>query len=204
MLASIGQAPITSFDTETITVDEVSQIVQTNPEVAIAVNTLTEVSREVQSGGWSFNKELSVEVTCDGNGEYKINPNILQIDLSPGSFANSGRDSIRKDGKLYDKINHTFNWGANAVLVCDVIYFYKWDDLPVAWQDYIVAKATYMFAQRVVGDPQQVSLLQAFSEQCRATAMQYETEQGDYSYFGQPRGGNFYVSYQPFKALDRN
>ena len=44
ILQSCGQAPVTTLD-------------QTNPDVAIAYQTLLEVSREVQAEGWTFNKE---------------------------------------------------------------------------------------------------------------------------------------------------
>ena len=44
ILASVGQAPVTTLD-------------QTNPDVAIAYDTLINVTREVQSEGWIFNTE---------------------------------------------------------------------------------------------------------------------------------------------------
>ena len=53
ILQSCGQAPVTTLD-------------QTNPDVAIAYQTLLEVSREVQAEGWSFNKEFHYEIYRDG------------------------------------------------------------------------------------------------------------------------------------------
>ena len=49
ILSSIGQAPVTDLN-------------QTNPDVAIAYNTLLEVSRDVQTEGWTFNKDYNVKV----------------------------------------------------------------------------------------------------------------------------------------------
>ncbi len=49
ILASVGQAPVTTLE-------------QTNPDVAIAYQTLLEVSREVQAEGWTFNKEGHYEM----------------------------------------------------------------------------------------------------------------------------------------------
>ena len=54
ILASVGQAPVTTLD-------------QTNPDVAIAYNTLLEVSREVQAEGWTFNREHCVTTAPDDN-----------------------------------------------------------------------------------------------------------------------------------------
>ena len=54
---------------------------QTNPDVAIALNTLREVSREVQSEGWSFNTEFDYKITPDSNDEIRIADDVLQMDL---------------------------------------------------------------------------------------------------------------------------
>ena len=50
ILASVGQAPVTTLE-------------QTNPDVAIAYNTLQQVSREVQAEGWTFNREYRYPLT---------------------------------------------------------------------------------------------------------------------------------------------
>ena len=64
ILTSCGQAPVTTLD-------------QTNPEVAIAYDTLLQVSRETQSEGWTFNKEFHYEFVPDANKEIVIPNNIL-------------------------------------------------------------------------------------------------------------------------------
>ena len=69
ILASVGQAPVTTLD-------------QTNPDVAIAYDTLLQVSKEVQAEGWTFNQEFEYEITTDADKEYAIPNNILQIDFS--------------------------------------------------------------------------------------------------------------------------
>ena len=69
ILASVGQAPVTTLD-------------QTNPDVAIAYDTLIQVSREIQSEGWTFNKEPDYPFTTDSNNERMIPRNVLQIDSS--------------------------------------------------------------------------------------------------------------------------
>ena len=69
---------------------------QTNPDVAIALNTLREVSREVQSEGWSFNKESDYPITPDSSNEVVIANNILHIDLNRTYPQNLERDSINR------------------------------------------------------------------------------------------------------------
>ena len=187
ILAACGQAPVTSLD-------------QTNPDVAIAYDTLLETSREVQSEGWSFNKEAHYPMTPDSNNEIKIPNNVLQIDLSISSA--SDKNAIRKNGKLYDKEHHTYQWTDGAV-DCDITWLFDWVDLPRPIQDYITCRAATKTSSRIVGDQSQYQMLQQNEAYMRAMALEYETNQGDYSFFGKPDGSAPYVSYEPYKALMR-
>ena len=210
MLASVGVAPVTSIDTESIlNAAGNTEIVQTNPDVAIAINTLTEVSREVQSEGWVFNKEYNVKVYPNNSKELVISElettlgnTILSIDLNTDVVSNKNRDVIVKNGKLYNRTAHSYEWNDTTVYV-DIMYQYNWIDLPIYVQDYIVSKAAALFSQRVVGDAQQYQLLSAKAAECRIYALNYECEQGDYTFFGHPSGSDYYVSYQPFHTLQR-
>ena len=188
ILASCGQAPVSSLD-------------QTNPDVAIAYDTLMEVSREVQAEGWSFNTENHYEFTPDTNNEIVIPTNILQIDLSDNS-ANISKNAIRRNGKLYDKENHTNKWIDGAV-DCDIVWLFDWVDLPVPIQDYITSRASTITSTRIVGDTAQFQMLQQKEAYMRAMAVEYECNQGDYTFFGKPDGVDQYISYKPYEALYR-
>lgn len=189
MLMSVGQTPVT-------------QLEATNPDVALAFETLTQVSREVQAEGWTFNREnhLSTFVPDSTTKKIQIPDNVLQIDLSD-NHDNRSKDAVRRDGYLYDRENHTFEWDATPEV--NVVYFYDWGDLPKPIRDYVVARAAAIFSSRVVGDPTQYQLLAQREAYNRAQALEYECNQGDYTYFGHPDGGNFYNSYQPYTALHR-
>ena len=190
ILASVGQAPVTTLD-------------QTNPDVAIAYDTLLEVSKEVQAEGWTFNQEFEYKITTDANKEYEIPANILQIDISNTYQGNV--DVVRRGGKLYDRYNHTYEIGtvANDEWEVDITWWYDWIDLPQPVQNYITAKAATITAQRIVGDPQLISTLQQREALARANALEYECNQGDYSFFGHPRGQSYHTSYKPYTALQR-
>ena len=189
ILASVGQAPVTTLD-------------QTNPDVAIAYDTLLQVSREVQSEGWSFNREDHYEFTPNTDDEIEIANNILQLDLTTNS-ANIDKDVVKRSGKLYDKYNHTYKW-TNGAVECDVVWFFDWVDLPGPMQDYITAKAAVMVSSRVVGDTNQYQMLQQSEAYLRAVALEYECNQGDYTFFGTPEHKpNNYTSYKPYQALRR-
>ena len=189
ILSSCGQAPVTTLDT-------------INPDVAIAYDTLLQVSREVQAEGWTFNKEYHIEFTPDTDDFIQIANNVLQIKLTDNA-ANREHDGIRRSGKLYDRQHHTFKW-TNSTVECDVVWEFDWVDLPQPVQDFITARAATLVSQRIVGDTEQYQMLQQQEAFARAMALEYETQQGQFTFFGHPQGQqNYYQSYQPFQALKR-
>ena len=177
---------------------------QANPDVAIALNTLREVSREVQSEGWAYNKEYNYELTPDANDEVLIPSDFLQVDLNISSKHSGNRqyDSVIRNGKLYDKIKHTDKWTDESVYV-DILRYYEWEHIPDAVQAYIVARAATIVSSRIIGDGNQYQMLQQKEAYARAMALEYECNQGDYSFFGEPQGENYYNSYKPFHSLQR-
>ena len=188
ILMACGQAPVTTLD-------------ETNPDVAIAYQTLLEISREVQSEGWTFNKEPHYEMTPEtGTNHIVIPNNVLQIDLSSSNASN--KEVVRRGGKLYDKYNHTYEW-TDGPIDCDIVWLFDWVDIPRAVQDYITARASTVVSSRIVGDKTQYEMLQQKEAYTRAMALEYECNQGDYSFFGKPDGSAPYVSYEPYKALMR-
>ncbi len=177
---------------------------QANPDVAIALNTLREVSREVQSEGWTFNKEFDYTLTPNSDNEILIPDDMLQVDLNISSknFNNRQFDSINRGGKLYDRIKHTYKWTDPSVKA-DILWYFEWEYIPDPIQAFIVARAAAIFSSRTIGDPNQYQILQQKEAFARAMAMEYECNQGDFSFFGEPQGENYYNSYKPFHPLQR-
>jgi len=175
---------------------------QTNPDVAIALNTLREVSREVQSEGWSFNKELDYPITPDSNNEVNIANNVLQMDLNRTYTQNIDRESINRGGQLYDKKKHSNKW-TDETLYVDITWYFDWANIPDPIQAFIVARAASVVSSRIIGDGNQYQMLQQKEAFARAMAMEYECNQEDLSFFGAPKSGNYYQPYQPFHTLQR-
>ena len=190
ILSSCGQAPVTTLD-------------QTNPDVAIAYDTLLQVTREIQAEGWTFNKEYHYEFTPDTNDEINIPTNVLQIKLSEIS-GNMDHDGVRRNSKLYNRQEHTYKWTHVSPVLCDVVWEFDWVDIPEPVQNFITARACVLVSQRIVGDGVQYSALQQQEAYARAIALEYETEQGQFTFFGHPQDQqNYYQSYQPYQALYR-
>jgi hypothetical protein len=188
ILSSVGQAPVTTLDLQ-------------NPEVAIAVNTLREQSKQVQLEGWSFNTESSYEMVRSADVNEIVYPsNVLSLDANFDAHQDK-YNLVKRNGKLYDKYKHTYTFTEN--IKADVLWYLDFQDLPPAIQAYITAKAARMCATKMVGDPQLNQLLQEQEATTRAAAIEEECQQGDYSMFGFKDGENYYTSYQPFRALSR-
>lgn len=188
ILGAVGQAPVTTLD-------------NTNPDVAIAYGTLQDVSREIQGEGWSYNKEYEYPFTPDTNKEILIPSNVLSIDLSDLP-QNRGIDAVTRNGKLYDKTNHQYTWTDEKVY-CDVVWGFDFVDIPQAIRDYITARAATSTCIKMVGDGDLYNMLAQREAIARASAIEFDCNEGDYSIFGFPNGSNFYTSYQPYRSLIR-
>jgi hypothetical protein len=203
ILSSIGQAPVTTIEAQTITYEDGTTVEAViNPEVAIAYETLLQVSKEVQAEGWTFNREFEYPMTPTSNGYLSLNNTMLQLDLS-NILDNANYDTVVRDGRLYDKINHTDVWDTSKTYKVDVLWYRDFPDLPQVFRDYITARAATRCAIRLVADVNLTQSLASFETWRRANCLEYECSQGDYTMFGFRRGEGFYNSYQPFKALAR-
>lgn len=188
ILGSIGQAPITVLANNP------------NPEITFVHNILKECIKDVLNEGWHFNTEEHVKQQPDANKQIPVPTNYLRFDLHDGQ-AMRRMDLVKRDGKLYDKVNHTNEFDDDE-LELDVVYLYDFIDIPSAFQRYIVALASTRAATQLVNNPQLVQLLQQQEARTRAAVIEYECEQGDHSFLGWPHETN-YRSYQPYKALIR-
>jgi len=179
---------------------------QTNPDVAIAYNTLTEVTREVQSEGWVYNTERNYTGFQPDAATKKITVpnNVIQADLSQDHVSNLGRNVVKRGGGvLYDTITHTDVWNTEETIYLDILWEFEYENIPQPIQSYIVARAAAIVSSRVVGDPNQFQMLQQKEAYARAMALEYDCNQGDHSFFGAPENGNYYKAYSPFNTLIR-
>ena len=195
ILRSCGQAGVTTLD-------------GTNPDVTIARETLNEVSREVQSEGWSFNKELHYELVATTIGTVKrvlFPDDALQVDSSSTvSYDITPRIYTHTDNTtytaLYDRANHKF---VEEDIEVDVTWYREFNELPRPVIEYIIARTASVVSTRIVGDSNQYTYLLQKEAFTRGVMLDYECEQGDYTFFGHSGTTNRYQSYQPYNALYR-
>ena len=195
VLGAIGQAPITALDFA-------------NPEISYIYQLLQECNRDVQSEGWSFNTETHVTERPDSNNQILITSNVLQADMS-GDFANRTVNVIIKDGKLYDKVQHTNEFTKEKGLLnndgtidLDYVYLLEFTDLPQPFKRLVIYRAATRAAAQLVSNPTLVQMLSQNEARAQAYCMEYECNQGDYSMMGW-RDGTVWHSYSPSDVLQR-
>ena len=195
ILGSIGQSPVTSL----ASINSNDELEFVNPEIAFIYQLLREVNVDVQNEGWSFNTEYHVTYSPDTNGYFVIPPNVIRFDVHDNQNIKT-TDVVKRNGRLYDKYNHTDVFTSDLSL--DVVTLYEFSDLPSVFQRYITYRAAGRAAAQLVANPQLVQLLATQEAQARAACMEYECDQGDHTFMGWPDGTS-YNAYKPHHALRR-
>ena len=189
MLSGIGQAPVVSLDVA-------------NPELALALDILESVNREVQGEGWHFNTEVNYPFTPDVNGNISVPQDVLS--LSDNKTSNVQKyQTVLRNGKLYDKVNHTYIFPTGSPIKCDVVWLFDFEDLPQPFKDYITQRATRVFAGRALGSQEMVTFNAQDEAILRSNCLAYDTSTSEVNIFGLETGQNFYVSYTPFRTIAR-
>ena len=190
ILGAIGQSPITNLNLTG----------NPNPEVSFIYNILTEINKDVQNEGWHFNSEQHVKVSPDATTKHITLPsNVLRYTLHEG-LQNKNMDLVVRDGKLYDLVDHTFEFDNDIYL--DVVTHYKFEDLPNSFQRYITYRSAVRAASQLVSNPNLVQLLAQDEAKSRAVCLDYECDMANPSYLGHPHD-SFYRSYKPYQVLRR-
>jgi hypothetical protein len=188
MMAAIGETPINTL-TGTLPAD-----------VVIAQSTLTEVNKDVQSEGWSFNTEIDVTLTRDGSNHINLPTDILRVDANIHQHPTI--DPIQRGLKLYDRQNNKFTFDED--LICTIVYLREFNEIPEPARRYMTIKAARVFVDRLVGDQG----LRTYTEQdeirARAILMETDYANADHNLLrGDPSLTNIFDTYNPSSALIR-
>ena len=188
MLAAIGEAPINSL-TDTLPVD-----------ARTAQNTLTEVNKEVQSEGWSFNTEIDVTLTRDGSNQINLATNVLRVDANIHQHPTI--DPIQRGLKLYDRQNNKYEFDDD--LICTVVYFRDFNEITEQARRYINIKAARIFVDRLIGDQGLRTYTQEDETRARAILTESDYANADHNLLrGDPSLTNIFDTYNPSSALIR-
>ena len=188
MLAAIGEAPVSSL-TGTVPVD-----------VRIAQSTLTEVNKQVQAEGWSFNTEIDVTLTRNASNNIVLGTDVLRVDAQ--THDHPSIDPIQRGLKLYDRKNNTFIFDED--LKCTVVYFRSFDELPEQARSYMTIKAARIFVDRLVSDQSLRTYTQEDEIRARSVLMETDLSNADHNMLiGDPAISDAISTFSPIDVLNR-
>ena len=188
MLAAIGEAPVNSL-TGQVPVD-----------VRIAQSTLTEVNKQVQSEGWSFNTEIDVTLTRDGSNNIPLGTDVLRVDAQ--THDHPSIDPIQRGLKLYDRKNNTFVFDED--IRCTVVYLRSFDELPEQARSYMTIKAARVFVDRLISDQSLRTYTQEDEIRARSVLMETDLSNADHNMLiGDPAISDAISTFSPIDVLNR-
>ena len=180
LLHTIGEAPVNSL-TGTLPID-----------ATLALNTINEISREVQSAGWHWNTFYKYALSLDGDSKIPLASNIMRVDLNTGEYPLSSYDVIKRGSFLYNKQGNTFVF--DEAVEANVIIYLPFEELPENARRYITIRGSRVFQDRTLG----ANTLHRFGREDEATALavlrQEETDTAD---------TNIFNSYDTFNIISR-
>ena len=153
MLAAIGTRPVNSLGEFGLT------------DANIALETLTNTNREVQSRGWWFNRAYVVQLNPDVDGYITLPLNTLRVAASKptAAFAGETRLVVVRGTKL-------FNIGANTFIFStpvnvELTSLLDFTDLPEVARRYIAVRAARVFQAYSLGDADAGSFNDAYERE---------------------------------------
>ncbi len=195
MLAAIGESPLNS---RLGGVDIFTDTLPTDAQVAL--NILTEQSKMIQSEGWSFNTEIDVTLPRDNFKKIALGVDVLRVD--PNVHDHPNIDAIQRGLKMYDRLNNTFEFDQD--LICTIVYFREFDEIPEPARNYITIKAARIFIDRQIGDDSLRAYNQQDEARARAVLLETDTLNADHNLLrGDPSLTSVFETYSPSKALIR-
>ena len=169
ILRTAGETPVANLSSEA------------GVESVIAEQTLDDIDREIQSSGWSWNRDCET-LLKDPSDKIPVREQIIRLDGPEGS-----RYSVR-GGNLFDLVDAVDTFSSDVELT--VVELLDWDDLPEQARRYITVKAARRYTDQQIGD----QLLSQYTRQDELEAYQqlrkHELKAGQYNVFD-PRDKSF-------------
>jgi len=188
MMAAIGEAPVNTL-TGSLPVD-----------VKIAQSTLVEINKSVQAEGWSFNTEIDVTLTRNASKQIVLPVDVLRVDANIHQHPDI--DPIQRGLKLYDRLKNTFEFDED--LICTVVYFRDFDEIPEQARSYINIRAARIFVDRLVSDQGLRTYTKEDEIRARVTLTETDLANGDHNMLrGDPSLTTVFGTYSPANGLIR-
>lgn len=188
VLQMMGEAPINSL----------------NGQYGLALqaqDSLNDVSRKLQSEGWSFNtdREKLLQRNASTN-EIAVSSNISRVVID--AYRYPALDVVQRGDKLYDRYNNTYVFDED--LYVDVTIILEWEELPEHARQYITIKAGRQLQEAILGSVDLTKINLTAEMEAKALFLDEETVVNDHSMLrGNPNHSGVTMAYMPSRALRR-
>lgn len=187
VLQMMGEAPVNSLTGQF-------------PIAKQAQEILNDVSRKLQSEGWSFNTVLQQELQRNSSGEITMGPDVSRVVVDPLEYPDV--DVTMRGDKLYDRKTGKFTFDED--LKADVTTCLDWDDLPEHARGYIVARAGRQLQESLLGSADLTKINLTLEMEARSTFFEEETTRSEHNFLrGNPNRSSVLNTYMPSRALQR-
>ena len=190
ILATIGEAGLSSLSTDTAAITD----------SAMAQRTLKEVSTDVQAEGWTWNTDNGVEIAPTASNTYVVPAGTLSIQFSPNQYPQG--QYVLRGLKIYNRQLHKFDFandiGDAKLYAANKITKLDWDQIPHSAQQYITIRAARIFSDRYTASSVVFTYTTADEDQARTMLIRAEESTLDNNLlWGNDRGVGQGIGYIP-------
>ena len=161
ILASIGEGRVSTL-TGTIPAD-----------ASKARDRLTEVSRELQKVGYTFNTDSELPLTPIADGTVSLSPSALKVVFIGET------DLVIRGQRVYDRVKRTYNIARTPK--ADVTVFLPYNELPETARAYVFLKAGRSFQDDETGDSSIHRIMSEDVNKAWRDFVDWDVEQNKYS-----------------------
>lgn len=163
MLSAIGESPVNTLEGDA------------NADVANCRRILNGVNLEVQSKGWTFNIEEDATLSPDVFSKL-INwlPDFLSVKSQSGTSI-----YVNRGGYVYDRTAKTDQF--TDPITVNLIRLKGFEEMPVQFRTYIVAKAAQRFSIRFFGAAEIEASLQVEVQEAWQAVQEFELDYGAFN-----------------------
>lgn len=166
-----------------------------------AEEMLKDVSRKVQSDGWSFNTDYERDMTPDAvTKEVAVGVNVSRVVVDPYNYPSL--DVVQRGNRLYDRRANSYRF--DQPFKADVTYMLEWDELPEHARQYIAIKAGRHLQESILGSADLSKINITAEAEARALFLEEETYVSQNNMLrGNPNHTSVFMTYMPSRALQR-
>lgn len=135
-LQSIGEPPISSL------------AYANSQDANMIINTIDEVTREVQSRGWSWNTDFNKVISKDINGIIALPTNTVRLDFKRLS---DGTVPVLRNNQAYNPLTQS-NIFSTDLTATKIVYFVDFESMPEVAKRYISVKSQRLWNTRILTD----------------------------------------------------